>query len=146
MRWALALLIAGLGTGWSGCSEEPDRVVRSSTGDGTFALVLEAEKDWVRPGESLLVQVQVESLQGPVQEELVEEITLVANNGSVSASRLMVIMAGPDTLGQGAERRFVEWVTFTAASRSGAGMQGEVYALFRDIAATLKIRIVPAAE
>ena len=146
MRALFVLLIAGLALGGFGCSEEPDRVVRSTTEDGIFELKVEADKDWVRPGESLPIRVQVESLSGPVEEELVEEIAFVASNGSITPSRLTVIMAGPDSLGQGAERRFVEWVTFTASSRSGANVQGEVRALFRDVSATLKIRIAPAFE
>lgn len=146
MSALLSLLIVGLTLAGFGCSEEPDRVVYGATEDGAFTLRIEAKTDWVRPGGSLPIRVQVESLSGPVEEELVEEIAFVANNGSISPSRLTVIVAGPDSLGQGAERRFVEWVTFTAGSRSGAGVQGEVHALFRDVSATLKIRIAPAFE
>ena len=146
MKALLVLLLAGLVLSGSGCSEEPDRVVRSTTEDGVFELKIEAEKGWVRPGGSLPIRVQVESRSGPVDEELVEDIAFVASNGSVLPSRLTVIMSGPDSLGRGAEHRFVEWITFTASSRSGTDAQGEVYALFRDVSATLKIRIVPAAE
>ena len=65
-----------------GCSE-PDRIVTQSTGDGGFDLLLQAEKNWVRPGESLPVQVAIRSLFGPLQEGLDGELVIFASNGTV---------------------------------------------------------------
>lgn len=126
----------------SGCAE-PDRRVMAIAGEGDLRLTLEASRDWVRPGDSLPIQVRVESLSGPVQEEVVETIEFVVNNGSVSPSRLVVVLAGPDSLGGEGERQYTAWIVFIAWAQATAAEQGEIYALFRDTVAMLKIRIAP---
>jgi hypothetical protein len=129
----------------SACSE-PGRRVTASTSDGRFALLLEAERSWIRPGDGLPIRVQVESLAGPVQEDVVDEVEFVVNNGTVSPSFMEVFLAGPDSQGNGAESRFTGWIVFTSSIYAGVGTQGEVHALFQDISATLKIRFAPAPE
>ena len=139
------------------CSE-PDKEITRSTGDGKFGVTLKAEQNWTYPAHSLLIQVRVQSLTGPVQEDVDEEIELVANNGRISPSTLSVSLAGPDGDGNGAEEVFTGWITFEAedplttdsrsGSSSGIGIehQGEVHALFRDALTTLKIRIAAPPE
>ena len=136
-----AVLLFGL----LGCSE-PDEKVTAAEDKRAFALSLEAEENWMRPGNKLPIRVRVESLTGPVQEELVEEVEFIANNGTVSPPSLIVVLAGPDSLGQGAESLYTGWVTFTSSSRATSVDQGEIHAIFRDALATLKIRIVPPVD
>ncbi len=62
-------LLAACALLWTGCAEEPDRIVGATTADGRFEITLEAARDWVRPGDSLPVKVRVESLEG-VSEQL----------------------------------------------------------------------------
>ena len=102
---------------------------------------MEAEKNWVYEEHLLPIKVVVTSLAGPVSESLSDEVQLVANNGTVSDSRLTVSMNGPDEDGEGAESVYEKWVTFKAAKGLGSEFQGEIHALFRDVMTTLKIRI-----
>jgi hypothetical protein len=131
-----ALLL--LGVLLLGCAE-PDRRVTAATADGGFALSLAASRNWMRPGDSLPVQVRVERLSGPA-EEREDTVEFVCNRGVGSPAALTVSLAGADSPGV----IFTGWVTFTAASEITSSDQGEVHALFRDAVATLKIRIVPA--
>jgi hypothetical protein len=124
----------------TGCSE-PDRRVTASVGEGELTLTLEAIQDWVAPGGSVPIRVELTSPKGPVTQAERGTVEFVANNGSVSPERLAVALAGPDSLGAGAEERFTAWITFTAWPNLTAADQGEVHALFRDTAVTLKIRI-----
>jgi hypothetical protein len=130
-----------------GCAEEPERIVGTTTEDGRFELTLEAVRDWVRPGDSLPVQVRLESLRGPLAEALETEIEFVVNNGNVSPSSLTIQFAGADDeVPVGVERVFETWVTFVADSRAGADVQGEIHALFMNVRTTLKIRITPPLD
>jgi hypothetical protein len=140
----------------AGCSE-PDKQITRSTGDGEFAVILKAEQNWVYADHSLPIQVRVESLAGPVQEDVNLAIEFVANNGRITPSSLFVTLSGPDAEGNGAEQVFTDWITFEADSplttdsrgvTSGIGVehQGEVHALFRDALTTLKIRIAAPPE
>ncbi len=142
----IAILIAVMAL-LLGCAQEPERIVGTTTEDGRFELTLEAARDWVRPGDSLPVQVRLESLNGLLAEGLETEIELVVNNGNVSPSLLNIQFAGTnDEEPQGVERVFETWVTFVADSRVGADVQGEIHALFMNVRATLKIRITPPLE
>ena len=138
-------LAAALGLGLAGCSE-PDRQVTRSTADNAFALSLRAEENWVFPGDSRPVQVTVERLAGPPAEDLVDVVEFVSNNGSISPSSLPVYFAGADTLGQGGDVLYIDWVTFKASSSVSSRRQGEIRAIFRDALATLKIRIAVSPE
>ena len=130
-----------------GCAEEPERIVGTTTEDGRFELTLEAVRDWVRPGDSLPVQVRLENLRGPLAEALETEIEFVVNNGNVSPSSLTIQFAGADDeVPVGVERVFETWVTFVADSRAGADVQGEIHALFMNVRTTLKIRITPPLD
>lgn len=140
----LTLCAAALALLGVGCGKEPDRIVQSRTSDGAFALTLEAQANWVRPGESVPVLVRVESLTGPVSADLVETVELVADNGTVFPTVVMVTLTGPDATGAGAQSRYSQWVVFTASSMADSSSQGQVHALFRDVQATLLIRITAA--
>ena len=129
-----------------GCAE-PDEWVVAATADGRFSLTLQAEKNWVRPGESLPIKVTIESRNGPLAQGLVDTLRLVANNGAVYPSRLAVGLAGAaDSLWAAPRTPYVNWAYFTASVRPAEGTQGEVYASFLDALATLKIRIVPSPD
>lgn len=140
----LALLLA-LAAWLPGCSE-PDRQVTASVGDGELVLSLEAAQGWVAPGNSLPIRVEVTGPEGGVAQDESGIIEFVANNGSVSPEQLSVALAGPDSLGIGAESRFTAWVTFTAWPNLTAADQGEIHALFRDAVVTLKIRVAPPGD
>ena len=141
----------------SACSEPGNEITRS-TGDGKFEVTLKAAQNWIYPGHSLLVQVRVQSLTGPVQGEVAEKIDFVANNGHISPPVLSVSLAGPNDDGNGAAEVFTGWISFKAAApltidsrsgnSSGIGVehQGEVHAYFRDALTTLKIRIAAPPE
>ena len=136
-----AVLLLGL----LGCSE-PDERVTAAADEGAFALSLEVEENWVRPGDELPIRVRLESLTGPVQEELAEEIEFIANNGTVFPTSLFVVLLGPESSDQEAESLYTGWITFTSSSRVTSVDQGEIHAIFRDALVTLKIRIVPPAD
>lgn len=146
MRWWLAALLL------AGCAE-PDKAVTRATGDGRFAVSLEAEKNWLHPGESLPVRVRVESLAGPLEQGLVDTLKFVINNGflvsngALAPTQLVVTFAGTaDSAAVGAFRAYENWVVFQASPRATPQNQGEIEALFQDAQATLKIRITPPAE
>mgnify|MGYP001178852803 CR=1 FL=1 len=88
------------------CSE-PDKQITRSTADGKFLVTLKAEQNWIYPAHSLPIQVRVQSLIGPVKEDVHEEIELVANNGRISPSTLSVSLSGPDVDGNGADQVFI---------------------------------------
>ncbi|MEW6749985.1 MAG: hypothetical protein AB1505_03295 [Candidatus Latescibacterota bacterium] len=146
MRTSLSLLGAAVASVLlgPGCGEEPDRIVQSQTADGAFALTLEAQSRWARPGERVPILVTLESLRGPVPADLEEGIELVADSGTVFPTLVVATLAGPDSTGAGAQSRYAEWVVFTASATADSRARGEVHALFRDIEATVRIRITPA--
>ncbi len=88
-------LVAILALGLSSCFE-PDKRITRSTGDGAFALTLEAERNWVRPEQSLPLLVRLERLPGAADEEVNESIEFAVNNGAISPLRLSVFLAGAD--------------------------------------------------
>jgi hypothetical protein len=140
LRWLLtAALLAG-------CAE-PDKAVTRATENGRFALSLEAEKNWLHPGEILPVLVRVESLAGTLEHGLVDTLKLVANNGTLAPLQLVVAFAGSaDSVAVGVDRVFENWIYFAASTRATPQNQGEINALFQNARAVLKIRILPPAE
>ncbi len=133
----LIVLLAALG-----CSE-PEKVVGSHTEDGQFRLVLEAEKNWVRPRGNLPILVRLERLGGPPAEDFEGEISLVANGGTLSPARFTIDLDAPDSTGAGGEHSFANWAVFTASSSGTVAERAEINAYFGDALATLKIRVVP---
>jgi hypothetical protein len=127
----------------AGCSD-PDRSVSASSEDGAFEVTLTAKKNWLRRGESLPVRVVVESLDGQLAETTRETLSFVVNNGTVSPSYLTITFVGrDDSATAGVEERYGGWITFVASPLpSSEDRQGEVHALFKDIQATLKVRIL----
>lgn len=126
----------------AGCSE-PDERVAAATADGAFELTLSAEKNWLRPGESLPVRLRLESVDGPLARTVRDTIEFLANNGSVSPARLIITFVGrSDTVTGGVDEVYEDWLTFTVSSFASSSRQGEIHALFRDLHATLKVRIV----
>lgn len=138
-----AVGVAGLVAAAISCSE-PDKRVTAATADGAFQITLSTDKNWLRPGESLPVRLRVVSVGGQLAETRRDTIELLANNGTVSPSRIPVTFVGQaDTLTQGVETSFEDWLTFTVSTYVSAERQGEIHALFRDLHATLKVRVVP---
>ena len=126
----------------AGCSE-PGKRVTAATADGDFEVTLTARKNWLRPGETLPIRLRVESLAGQLATTAREPLTFVVNNGTVSPSLLTITFVGRnDSLSIGVERVYEQWVSFSLSSYASPDRQGEIHALFRDIQATLKIRIV----
>ena len=143
-RWlVLAALLALVA-----CSKEPKRIVTSETVDGRWELTLEARKNRLRPGESLPVRVTLVSLAGQPVSTFRDTIDFVSNAGTVTPSRLVFTFIGSqDTsyTGAGSTTTFGDWVTYslsTSSSQANEDRQGELSALFRDLEAVLKIRIV----
>lgn len=140
MRWLLAILLL------AGCAE-PDKQVTRSTADHRFALSLQAEKNWLHPGEVLPVRVRVESLGGPLEHSLVDTLKFLVNNGALAPQQLVVAFAGTaDSAATGVAEVYENWLIFQASPRATPQNQGEIEALFRDAQTTLKIRITPLAE
>lgn len=122
---------------------EPDRQVTRVSDDGLFSLRLETDENRVRPGAELPVLVTLEYLGPPLDEERVETVDLVANNGTLSERSLLAIFS-PAPSGEAFDPApYRQWVSFAASSRVTTAEQGEVRALLRDIQAVLKIRIDP---
>jgi hypothetical protein len=148
MSLAIRGLAALMALSLWGCGEDPERLVSETTDDEGFEMTLEARKNFLRPGEKLLVQVTVESLQGQLTSTWKDTVNLFANAGTVEPSRLTFTFIGSaDTLytGGGVETRFSDWVTYTMSTSSSTAnpdRQGEVIAQFRDLEAVLKIRII----
>lgn len=142
---AAALFVAG-------CGEEPDRVVGVETGDGVWSLTLEARKNELRRGESLPIRVSLQRLPGQPAETFRDTIEFVAANGSTTPQRLVFTFVGSQDstyAGDGFTTGFVDWVTFTmnsSTSQLPTGRQAEVSALFRDVEAVLKIRVLDDAS
>ena len=144
VQWVTMLVLSAV----FGCGEEPERIVSGTTDDGRFELTLEARKNSLKPGETLLVQVTVESLQGRLATSHADTINFFANAGTVQSNRLIFTFVGlDDTLytGEGPTTSYTDWVTYTMSTSStlaSSDRQGEVIAQFRDLQAVLKIRIV----
>lgn len=140
-----AVLTGFLAWEW-GCGEEPKAAVTRATEDGRFSLTLEARKNSLKRGESLNVKVTVQSLQGPLEQTLRDTVLFVANAGTVTPSRLVFTLVGAtDSLYQEATTTYSDWVTYTVSTQTTQASrtrQGEVQALFQDLEAVLKIRIV----
>ena len=144
-RWLIwTLAVAGL---W-GCGDEPDKLVNARSADGAFELTVEGRKNSLKRGESLALKVTVESLAGQLAETVRDTITFVANAGSVSPSRLVFTFVGRDDSlysRGGIETTYTDWVTYTmstSTTTAASDRQGEVMALYRDLEAVYKIRIV----
>jgi len=142
------------------CSEPDDRSLNSVTGDHEFELVLVAEQNWVRAGETLPIRVGVTRLIGPPLEDFEDSIRIFVSNGSVTGDfsrdirgsltlplRLSVsVPASTDSTATGPSALFSTWISFTPSSAVSAERQGQVHAAFRDALTTLDIRIVPRPE
>lgn len=140
LRWLLAALLL------AGCAE-PDKAVTRSTENGRFSVSLEAEKNWLHPGEILPVRVRVESLAGTLEHSLVDTLKFTANNGTLAPLQIVVAFAGSaDSIAVGVDRVYENWVIFQASPRATPQNQGEIIALFQHAQTTLKIRITPPAE
>ena len=138
--WLLAALLL------AGCAE-PDKQVTRSTADNRFSLSLQADKNWLHPGEVLPVRVRVESLAGPLEHSLVDTLKFLANSGALAPAQLVVAFAGTaDSGAVGVASVYESWVIFQASPRATPQNQGEIEALFRDAQTTLKIRITSPAE
>ncbi|MBT3346061.1 MAG: hypothetical protein HN712_24240 [Gemmatimonadetes bacterium] len=126
----------------SGCSE-PDTSVTRSTSDEQFELRLEARKNHLKSEESLPVWVEVERLAGRPASSFRGTVDFVTNQGSVSPNRLDFTLIGQDdSVSVGPTTIYGEWVTFTLSRSPADGRQAELHALFNDLDAILKIRIV----
>ena len=88
---AIAALAAAVALG--ACSE-PDKRITRSTVDGLFSLTLDAQKNWARPGESLPIQVKVESLAGRLTETSTDSVVFIVNNGTVTPNSLTFSFIG----------------------------------------------------
>ncbi|MFH1569844.1 MAG: hypothetical protein ABIL09_17755 [Gemmatimonadota bacterium] len=138
----LAYLAAAALAAAVGCSD-PDRRVTAVTADNAFELTLAAEKNWLHPGESLPVRLRLVSLAGQLSETARDTVEVVANNGTATPSRLLVTFVGrDDTVTVGAVDTYEDWLTFSVSPFVTAGRQGEIHALYRDVQATLKVRIL----
>ena len=130
------------------CGQEPDRIVSAETEDGRWELTLEARKNVLRSGENLAVRVTLKSLAGQPASTFRDTIDFVSNAGTVSPNRLVFTFVGTqDTTyaGTGNTTAYSDWVTYslsTSSSQANENRQGEISALFRDLEAVLKIRIV----
>ena len=138
----LPFLLLGL----TACSE-PGRQVTRSTEDGAFALSLKANRGWVRVNEVLPIEVKLVSLNGPLDDGLDEEIEFLVNNGSLDEDELDAVLEARDDEYPG-DTIFRAWISFEADPETSTvtESQGEIHALFRDVLATLKIRIVASAD
>lgn len=132
--------------GWvMGCSE-PAKEILGNTADGEFELVLRADPNWVRPNGTLLVALQVRRLDPRAQLDVNDHIRLVANNGTLTPTSVTPDFSPAlgDTV---ASQVYQTWVEFRAPSISFSGptgeQQSEIYAIFRDLRATFKVRVVP---
>lgn len=135
----VGVILLALGTT---CSE-PDRRVMAASSDGAIEVTLSAKKNWLRPGESLPIRVQVRSVVGQLAQTTRESLTFVSNNGTVVPSLLSVTFVGlQDSISAGVTEVYEGWVTFSVSSFTSSDRQGELHALFGDAQATLKIRIV----
>ena len=161
MKTVLLTTVLALSLTLGGCGEEPERIVSSETTDGRWELTLEARKNSLRPEETLAVRVTLESLVGQPTETFRDTIDFLSNAGSVSPTRLVFTFIGSqDTTYQrwlgdrwrnpppytgGNTTLFGDWVTYTMAGKgtqANESRQGEISALFRDLEAVLKIRII----
>lgn len=148
MKTGLLMTTLAMSLALAGCGDEPERIVSAKTADGRWELTLEARKNSLRPEETLAVRVTLESLVGQPTETFRDTIDLLSNAGSVSPTRLVFTFIGSqDTTytGQGNTTMFGDWVTYTMArkgTQANENRQGEISALFRDLEAVLKIRII----
>ena len=133
---------------FAACGDEPERIVSGETEDGRWELTLEARKNALRSGKALPVRVTLVSLAGQPAATFRDTIDFVANAGSVSPNRLVFTFVGAEDMtytGVGNTTQFSDWVTYTlstSSSQANEERQGEMSALFRDLEAVLKIRIV----
>jgi hypothetical protein len=126
------------------CSD-PDKSVTKPTQDGAFALTMEAEKNWLRPGDSLPIRLKLVSLAGPLEETLSGRIDFLTNLGRLDVDYLDFTFTGTsDSLATVFETEFADWITFESFSSAGEEEQGEVHALYGDLQVTFKIRFVAA--
>ena len=145
MKTGLMMTVLAVSLAVVGCGEEPERIVSAATADGRWELTLEARKNSLRREETLAVRVTLESLVGQPTETFRDTIDFLSNAGTVNPSRLVFTFVGSqDTTytGEGNTTMYGDWVTYTLSRSASAERQGELSALFRDLEAVLKIRIV----
>lgn len=136
----------------AGCGEKQDRLVSAETDDGAWELTLEARKNSLRRGEALPVRVTLVRLAGQPAQTMRDTIEFIANGGNVSPQRLVFTFVGSqDTTytGDGFTTQFADWITYSlnsSTSQLPSGRQGEISALFRDVEAVLKIRVIDDAS
>ncbi len=142
----MRLILPFLLLGFTACSE-PGRQVTRSTEDGAFRLSLKASKGWVRVNEVLPIEVKLVSVNGPLEDGLDEEIEFLVNNGSLDQDELDAVLEASDDEYPG-DTIFRAWISFEADPETSrvTESQGEIHALFRDVLATLKIRIVASPD
>ena len=86
-------------------------------------------------------------MNGPLEDGLDEEIEFLVNNGSLDDDSLDAVLEAPDDQHPG-DTTFRTWIVFEADPETSdvTESQGEIHALFRDVLATLKIRLVASPD
>ena len=97
--------------------------------------------------EVLPIEVKLVSVNGPLEDGLDEEIEFLVNNGSLDEDEVDAVLKAPDDPYPG-DTIFRAWISFEADPETAKATesQGEIHALFRDVLATLKIRIVASPD
>lgn len=140
-----SILVLFLVVSVSGCSE-PVKEVTGSTSDKRFELTLRADLNWVRFNSTLLVQLSVRRLDPTAELNFTDRVSFVANNGSIVPNSVTPSFepAPGDTVDQ---EVFQTWLEYRAPGLSYGGpvgeKEGQIHAVFRDVRASLNLRIVP---
>ena len=142
-RYFLGLLLCGVCV--MGCSE-PAKEILGTTSDGKFEMTLRADPNWVRPSSILLVELEVRRLDPLAQLGFSDNITLVANNGTVTPTSVTPSFA--PAVGDSVEKQvfqtFLQFRAPTPSFNSTGGIQeSEIQAFFRGVKTTFKVRVVP---
>ena len=128
-----------------GCSE-PAKEILGTTSDGKFEVTLRADPNWVRPSSTLLVELVVRRLDPLAQLGFGDNISLVANNGTITPSTITPSFAPAvgDSIEKQVFQTFLQFRAPTPSFNSAGGEQeSEIQAIFRDVKTTFKVRVVP---
>ena len=141
-----SMLLLSAAAAITGCSE-PVKEVTGSTSDGRFELSLRADPNWVRLNATLMVRLSVRRLDPTAELNFTDRVSFVANSGSIVPSSVTPSFepAPGDTVDQ---ELFQTWLEYRAPGLSFVGPVGEqesqIHAVFRDVRASLNVRIVPS--